>query len=235
MDQFSRTQLLIGSDALKKIKSSHVAIFGVGGVGSYAIESLARSGIGTFSIFDNDVVSISNINRQLIATHKTIGMYKVDVMKERILDINPNAVIHTYNCFFSKDTINEIDFLQFDYIVDAIDTVTSKILLIQKAKELNIDIISSMGAGNKLDPTRFVVGDIYETSICRLAKVMRKELRARSVDSLKVVYSTETAAVLIEKEDIPSIKQVPGSVSFVPSVVGLIISGEVLKDIISWG
>lgn len=235
MEQFSRTKLLIGDCALQKIKNSHVAIFGIGGVGSYTVESLARSGVGTFSIFDNDIVALSNINRQLIATHKTIGMHKVDVMKERILDINPKAVVYTYNCFFNKDVIDEIDFLQFDYIVDAIDTITSKILLIQKAKELNIDIISSMGAGNKLDPTRFVVGDIYETSICRLAKVMRKELRARKIDKLKVVYSTETAVVLFEKIDTDFKKQLPGSISFVPSVVGLIISGEVLKDIINRG
>lgn len=247
LNQFSRTELLLGKKGIENLSNSHVAIFGIGGVGSYAAEALARSGVGTFSLFDNDKVCLTNLNRQLIATRKTIGLSKVEVMKDRILEINSNANIHLYECFFSADNANDIDFSKFSYIVDAIDTVTSKIILIQKAKEYNIPIISCMGAGNKLDATKFEVADIYETSICPLAKVMRKELRQRGIDSLKVIYSKEPAITPFESSDSgcksncicpPDTKrkcsvrrQVPGSVAFVPSVAGLIIAGEVVKDI----
>lgn len=245
LEEFSRTKLLLGETAMEKLEKANVAVFGIGGVGSFVAEALARSGIGNISLIDDDVVSLSNINRQLIATRKTIGMKKVEVMRDRILDINPNAKVTIYQTFYTAETASEIDLTKFNYIVDAIDTVSSKIILIQSAKSLNIPIISSMGAGNKLDPTRFEVGDIYETSICPLAKVMRYELRKRDIKSLKVVYSKEVALTPIKDEDEQETKptsdvnrkgnprrQTPGSISFVPSVAGLILAGEVIKDII---
>lgn len=229
---FSRTELLLGEEAMEKLKNSRVAVFGIGGVGGYIVEALARSGVGSLDIIDNDAVSPSNINRQIIATHKTIGMDKVDIAKERILDINPEATVRKYKKFFTPDTSAEFDFTQYDYVVDAIDTVTGKIELIMKAKEANVPIISSMGTGNKLDPTAFEVSDIYKTSVCPLARVMRNELRKRGVKKLKVVYSKETPVTPFFKteEDVKN-KRIPASVAFVPSVAGLIIAGEVIKDL----
>lgn len=248
LNEFSRTELLLGIEGMDKLKKARVIIFGIGGVGGYTVEALARSGVGHFDIVDDDKVCLTNINRQIIATRKTIGKYKVDVMKERILEINPKAEINTYQCFFLPENANEFDFKQYDYIVDAIDTVSAKLELVIQAKEANVPIISCMGAGNKLDPTRFEVSDIYKTSVCPLAKVMRKELRVRGIEDLKVVYSKEPAMKPIEDDNkncknnciCPSgtdrkctdKRQVPGSVSFVPSVAGLIIAGEVIKDII---
>jgi len=228
-EQFSRTELLIGKDGIEKLKNSKVAIFGIGGVGSYAVEALARAGVGSFVLIDNDEVAISNLNRQIIATTKTIGIPKVEVAKQRILEINPEAKVETYQEFFMPETKGILD-ESVSYIVDAIDTVTAKIELVLRANKLNIPIISSMGTGNKLDPTRFEVTDIYKTSVCPLAKVMRKELKQRGVRKLKVVYSKEEPIKLEKDERIK--KQVPGSISFVPSVAGLIIAGEVVKDTI---
>lgn len=222
LEQFSRTELLIGKTAIEKLQKSKVAIFGIGGVGSYVVEALARIGIGNFILVDNDEVSISNINRQIIATHNTIGMPKVEVAKNRILEINPHANIEIYKEFFMPDTQGIID-NTVDYIVDAIDTVTAKIELIVRANNAGIPIISCMGTGNKLDATKFEVTDIYKTSVCPLAKVMRKELKGRGIDKLKVVYS---------KEEPINKNTIVGSVSFVPSVAGLIIAGEVVKDLI---
>ena len=230
--QFSRTELLIGKDNLEKLKQSKVAIFGVGGVGSYVVEGLVRAGIGNFILVDNDVVSLSNLNRQIIATTKTLGEPKVLVAKKRIQEINPDAKVEIYEKFFSKDTKELLD-NSIDYIVDCIDTVTSKVELIVRAKELNIPIISSMGTGNKLDPTKFEITDIYKTTICPLAKVIRKELRARNIDNLKVIYSKEIPIKPSQRESIETRKQTPGSISFVPSVAGLIISGEVVKNILN--
>lgn len=228
-DMFSRTELLLGKEKVDILKNSKVAIFGIGGVGSFVLEGLARAGIGSFILIDNDTISESNLNRQLIATTKTIGRTKVEVAKERILEINPNANIEIYKEFFMPDTREEIINESIDYIVDAIDTVTAKIELIVRAKKLNIKIISSMGTGNKLNPTKFEIADIYKTSVCPLAKVMRKELRKRDINELKVLYSREEPIRIGKnlKE-----KQVPGSISFVPSVAGLIIAGEVIKDLI---
>lgn len=228
-EQFSRTELLIGKEGLNKLKNAKIAIFGIGGVGSYVVEGLARVGVGSFILVDNDDVALSNLNRQIIATQKTIGKQKVEVAKERILEINPNAKVEIYKEFFMPDTQGIID-NSVSYIVDAIDTVTAKIELVLRANNLSIPIISSMGTGNKLDPTRFEVTDIYKTSVCPLAKVMRKELKARGIKKLKVVYSKEEPIKI--KKDETKQKQVPGSISFVPSVVGLIIAGEVVKDII---
>ncbi len=226
-DQFSRTEILLGKKAVEKLKKSKVAIFGIGGVGSYVVEGLARQGVQNFILVDNDKVNISNINRQIIATHRTIGEYKVDVAKERILDINPNAKVETYKDFFLKDEKNIID-NKLDYVVDAIDTITAKIELVVKANLLDIPIISSMGTGNKLEPTMLEVTDIYKTSICPLAKVMRKELKKRDIRNLKVVYSKEEP---IKTEEFLKTKT-NGTVSFVPAVAGLIIAGEVVKDLI---
>lgn len=223
VNQFSRTELLIGKENVKKLNKSKVAIFGIGGVGSFVMEGLVRAGIQNFILVDDDKVDITNINRQIIATTKTIGIDKVEVAKRRILEINPNAKVIAYKEFFLPESQELFD-NTIDYIVDSIDTITSKIELVIRAKKQNIPIISSMGTGNKLDPTKFEVADIYKTSVCPLAKVMRKELKARGVDSLKVVYSKE--------EPIKNNKQVPGSISFVPSVAGLIIAGEVVKDLI---
>jgi len=233
---FSRQNIVFGSDSLEKLKNSRVAVFGVGGVGGYVCEALARSGVGTLDIIDNDTVSLSNIIRQIIALHSTIGKNKVDVCKERLLDINPEITVNTHNCFFLKENENEFEFEKFDYIVDAIDTVSGKLALAVIADKLSIPIISSMGAGNKTDPTQFKVADIYKTSVCPLAKAMRKLCRDNGVKKLKVVYSEEMPTIKEELIDENSNKrQIPGSVSFVPSVVGLIMAGEVIKDLIRFG
>lgn len=229
MNIFDRSEILLGKDALEKLKGSSVAIFGVGGVGSYTVEALVRGGIGKLFLFDGDVVSQTNINRQLVATTKTVGMDKVAVAAGHCLEVNPYVQVHTEKIFFSSENANDIDFSQFDYVVDAIDTVSSKLLLIEKAKEANAPVISCMGAGNKLDPTRFEVTDISKTSVCPLAKVMRYELKKRGISKVKVVYSKEEP---IKHGLTENGKPLPGSVSFVPSVAGLIIAGEVIKDLI---
>lgn len=229
LEQFSRTELLIGKDAIEKLNKSKVAVFGIGGVGSFVVEGLARAGIGKFILVDKDKVDISNLNRQIIATHKTIGKSKVEVAKERILEINPEAEVEIFEDFFMPETTGILD-ETVDYIVDSVDTVTAKIELAVRANKLNIPIISSMGTGNKLDPTRFEVTDIYKTSVCPLAKVMRKELKLRGIKKLKVVYSKEEPIKVSSNPD--TRKQTPGSISFVPSVAGLTIAGEVIKDII---
>lgn len=249
MNQFSRSELLLGVEGIEKLKNSSVAVFGVGGVGSFTVEALARTGVGNISIFDDDKICITNINRQLIATRKTIGKNKVEVMRDRILEINPKANVEIHQVFYGPDVADQIDLSKYTYIVDAIDTVSSKLLLIEKAKETNVPIISCMGAGNKLDPTRFEVTDIYKTSICPLARTMRSELRKRGIDSLKVIYSKEPALKPIENDDkncknscvcppgterdCTARRQIPGSVAFVPSVAGLIAAGEVIKDILN--
>lgn len=239
-NQFSRTELIIGKENVEKLKNSKVAIFGIGGVGSYVVEGLVRAGVENFVLVDNDEVSISNLNRQIIATTKTIGKAKVEVAKTRILDINPNAKVEVYQEFFMPETQGILD-ESVDYIVDAVDTVTAKIELIVRANKLNIPIISSMGTGNKLDPTRFEITDIYKTSVCPLAKVMRKELKQRGIKKLKVLYSKEEPIrnkkleddeETVKEDSISRKKIVPGSISFVPSVAGLIIAGEVIKDLI---
>lgn len=229
MGIFDRSEFLIGTDALQALKNSHVAVFGVGGVGSYTVEALVRGGIGKISIFDADVVSETNINRQLVATTKTVGMDKVDVAKKHLLEVNPDIDITAEKIFFNSESADDIDFSIFDYVVDAIDTVSSKILLIEKAKESNVPIISCMGTGNKLDPTRFKITDISKTSVCPLAKVMRYELKKRGITKVKVLYSEEEP---IKHGQTENGRPIPGSVSFVPSVAGLIIAGEVIKDII---
>lgn len=234
-DKFSRTALLIGKNGVDKLKNSKVIVFGVGGVGGYTVEALARSGVSNITVVDNDTVSTSNINRQIIATVNTIGKNKVDVIKERILSINPSANVYPINEFYSPENSHKFDLSKYDYIVDAIDSVTGKIELCLQAKKSNTPIISSMGAGNKLDPTAFEVTDIFKTSVCPLAKVMRRELKLRGIDKLKVVYSKEEPIKITDTQgiEIPEGKrQIPGSISFVPSVVGLIIAGEVIKDII---
>ena len=231
MNQFSRTELLIGKDGVEKLVNAKVAIFGIGGVGSFVVEALARVGIGNFVLVDNDEVDITNLNRQIIATHKTIGKPKVEIARERILDINPNANVEVYQELFMPESKGILD-NSIDYIVDAVDTVTAKIELAVRAEKMNIPIISSMGTGNKLDPTRFEVTDIYKTSVCPLAKVMRKELKQRDIKKLKVVYSKEEPIKPLNSNEITNKKQVPGSISFVPSVAGLIVAGEVIKDII---
>ena len=228
-NQFSRTEMLIGEEGLEKLKKSKVAIFGIGGVGSYAIEGLARAGVGNFILIDNDDISITNLNRQIHAIHKTIGMAKVEVMKERILDINPNAKVETFKTFYLPNCEEKILDESITYIIDAIDTVTAKIELVMEANRLNIPIISCMGTGNKLNPTMLEVTDISKTSVCPLAKVIRKELRVRGIKKLKVVYSKEEPIKTKENEEG---KTVPGSVSFVPSVAGLIIAGEIVKEIV---
>ncbi len=232
-EEICRTALLLGNLAMKKLEESTVAIFGVGGVGGYVAEALARSGVGKIVLIDKDEVSVSNINRQIIALHSTVGKHKVDVMKERILDINPEAQIETRKTFFLPDNSDTFDFKQYDYVVDAVDTVTAKLELVMKSEEAGVPVISSMGAGNKLDATAFKVADIYETKVCPLAKVMRKELKARGIDKLKVVYSEEQPFSPDTSKLQPDTdkKRIPGSVAFVPSVVGLIIAGEVIKDL----
>ena len=233
-DQFFRTQLLLGEDGMKKLHEARVAIFGIGGVGGYVAEALARSGVGSFVLVDSDTVSESNINRQIIATYSTVGMSKTDVMKERILDINPDADVEVRKCFYLPENADEFDFSRYSYVVDAVDTVTAKIEIIMRAKESHVPVISSMGAGNKLDPTKFQVADIYRTSVCPLAKVMRHELRKRGVKELKVVYSTEEPVIHTgEEETVKQNRPAPGSVAFVPSVAGLIIAGEAVKDLIN--
>lgn len=233
LEQFSRTELLIGKDALEKLNNSKIAIFGIGGVGSYVVEGLVRAGIGNFILVDNDDVSESNLNRQIIATTNTIGKAKVEVAKERILEINPDAKVEIYKEFFMPETEGILD-NSINYIVDAIDTVTAKIELIVRANKLNIPIISCMGTGNKLDATSFEVTDIYKTSVCPLAKVMRKELKNRGIEKLKVLYSKEEPIKIdfVDEKIKMGRKQIPGSISFVPSVAGLIIAGEVVKDLI---
>lgn len=226
---FSRTELMFGSEAMKKLAESRVAVFGVGGVGGYVAEALARSGIGAIDLIDNDTVNESNINRQIIALHSTLGQYKADAMKSRIADINPECIVTGHKLFFMPDTAEQIDFSQYDYVIDAIDTVTGKIEIIMQAKAVNVPVISSMGAGNKLDPTKFEVTDIYKTSVCPLARVMRREMKNRGVKSLKVLYSTEQA---LRPQNTGEGKPVPASNAFVPSVAGLIIAGEVIKDLI---
>lgn len=232
-DQFSRTQLLIGADAVSRLKKSRVAVFGIGGVGSYTVEALARSGVGTLDLIDNDTVALTNINRQLIAVHSTIGMYKVDAAKKRLLDINPDIKINTYKTFYIPENSCDFDFSQYDYVVDAIDTVSGKIELVMQAEKAGVPIISSMGAGNKLDAAAFEVADIYKTSVCPLARVMRRELKKRGIKKLKVVYSQEEPRSPVEKsdEDPGTRRQIPASIAFVPSAVGLIIAGEVIKDL----
>ena len=231
LNQFSRTELLIGKDGIEKLKKSKVAIFGIGGVGSFVVEGLARVGIYDFVLIDNDTVSLTNLNRQLIATHETIGKDKVEVAKTRILEINPDANVEIFKEFFMPDTKGIVD-NSIDYIVDCIDTVKAKIELVVRANMLNIPIISCMGTGNKLDPTRFEITDIYKTSVCPLAKVMRKELKQRNIKKLKVVYSKEEPIKITTNEE-GKIKNIPGSISFVPSVAGLIIASEIVKDIIN--
>jgi tRNA A37 threonylcarbamoyladenosine dehydratase len=249
LNEFSRSEILLGEEAMSKLKDSTVAIFGIGGVGSYVAEALARSGVGKFVLFDDDKVCLTNINRQLIATRKTIGRKKVEVMSERILDINPNAEVEINACFYLPENADEYDFSKYSYIVDAVDTVTAKLELIMRAEEKNIPIISSMGAGNKLDPTQFEVSDIYKTSVCPLAKVMRHELKKRGIKKLKVVYSKEMPIKPMDDSNMSckvncvcppgatrkctDRRAIPGSVAFVPSVAGLIIASEVVKDLIA--
>ena len=247
LTQFSRTELLLGKEAMEKLQNSRVAVFGIGGVGGYVCEALARSGVGAFDLIDDDKVCLTNLNRQIIATYKTIGKYKTDVMKERILDINPKADVRVHKCFFLPENADEFPYEDYDYMVDAVDTVTAKISLVMKAQEKHIPIISSMGAGNKLDGSQFKVADIYKTKVCPLAKVMRRELKKRGVKKLKVVYSTEPP---VEQQEDMSIscrkncicppgakhkcterRAIPGSIAFVPSVAGLILAGEVVKDL----
>ena len=235
--RFSRTELLIGKEGLDKLKSARIAVFGIGGVGAYVAEALARSGVGSLDLIDNDTVDISNINRQLIALTSTVGRFKTEVMRERINDINSDCRVYEHRCFYLPENRDEIDFTKYDYIVDAVDTISAKIDIIVRAKELDIPVISSMGAGNKLNPADFEVADIYDTSVCKLAKVMRRELKARGVTDLKVVYSKEINTLRYEAElDEKSLsskkRSIPASIAFVPPVVGLIIASEVVKDII---
>ena len=247
LTQFSRTELLLGKEAMDRLKNARVAVFGIGGVGGYVCEALVRTGVGYFDLIDDDKVCLTNLNRQIIATRKTVGKYKTEVMKERMLEINPDVKVEIHNCFFLPENAKDFPFEEYDYIVDAVDTVTAKIALVMKAKEMNIPIISSMGAGNKLDASKFEVADIYETSVCPLAKVMRRELKKRKVDSLKVVYSKEKARTPIEDMSIsckahcvcpPGVQRkctdrraIPGSTAFTPSVMGLIMAGEIVNDI----
>lgn len=251
LNQFSRTELLLGQEGMEKLYRARVAVFGIGGVGGYTVEALARSGVGTLDLIDDDKVCLTNLNRQIFATRKTVGQYKVDVAQQRILEINPKAVVHTYKTFYAPQTAELFDFSQYDYVVDAIDTVTGKLELVEQAEKAGVPIISSMGAGNKMDPTAFEVADIYETSVCPLARVMRKELKKRGIEKLKVVYSKEPPMTPIDDMAIScrtncicppetarkctQRRQVPGSNAFVPPVVGLIIAGEVVKDLTGVG
>ncbi|RHT01373.1 tRNA threonylcarbamoyladenosine dehydratase [Firmicutes bacterium AM41-11] len=242
MNEFSRTELLIGQAALEKLQNSRVAIFGVGGVGGYVCEALVRSGVGHFDLIDNDTVSLTNINRQIIALHSTIGKLKVDVMKERMLDINPDVDVSVHPCFYLPETADQFDFSNYDYVVDAIDTVTGKIEIIVQADAHQVPVISSMGAGNKLNPAMMEVSDIYKTSVCPLARVMRRELKKRHIKHCKVVYSKEKAIqpsqaslekYVADSEENFTKKSIPGSTAFVPSVAGLILASEVIKDLIT--
>lgn len=229
---FSRTALLIGEDQIENLKTKRIAVFGVGGVGGYVVEALARTGIGHLVLIDNDTVSLTNINRQIIALHSTIGKYKVDVMRERVLDINPELEVNVHRCFFLPENSAEFDFSSYDYVVDAVDTVTAKLQIIEMAKAANVPVISCMGAGNKLDPTAFVVTDIANTKICPLARVMRRELKKRGIDHCKVVYSTEPPIAPSQSEEETNKRATPGSVAFVPSVAGLIAAGAVIEDLL---
>lgn len=233
LNQFSRTELLIGKEGVEKLSKSRVAIFGIGGVGGYVAEALVRSGIGAIDLIDNDKVSLTNINRQIIATHKTIGMYKVDAAENRLKDINPNVKITKYNLFFTPETAENIDFSKYDYVIDAIDTVIGKLEIIEKAKKSNIPVITSMGAGNKLYPEMFEIADISKTSVCPLAKVVRQELKKRNIKKVKAVFSKEIPIKPgISEEQSNTKRQIPASIAFVPSAVGLIIAGEVVRDLI---
>lgn len=247
LNQFSRTELLIGKEALERLSKAHVAVFGIGGVGGYVVEALVRSGIGNFDLIDDDKVCLTNLNRQIIATRDTIGRHKVEVMRERILSINPDAEVTTHRCFYLPENARDFDFSSYDYVVDAVDTVTAKLEIVMRAKESNIPVISCMGVGNKLNPTQLEIADIYKTSVCPLAKVMRRELRKRGVDKLKVLYSKEEPITpLDDSEDTcrehcvcppgttrkcTQRRAIPGSISFVPSAAGLIIASEVVKDL----
>ena len=247
LNQFSRTQLQFGPEGMEKLHKARVAVFGIGGVGGYTVEALARSGIGTIDLIDDDRVCLTNINRQIFATRKTVGQYKVDVAEARILEIDPKVIVHKHRTFYGPQTADQFDFTRYDYVVDAIDTVTGKLELAEQAKKAGVPIISSMGAGNKLDPTAFEVADIYETSVCPLARIMRRELKKRGIEGLKVVYSREPPLTPIDDLSIScrthcicppgtarkctQRRQVPGSNAFVPSVVGLIIAGEVVKEL----
>ena len=238
-EQFIRTAMLLGEDAVEKLKAARVAVFGIGGVGGYTVEALARSGVGALDLIDSDTVSVSNINRQILATHSTVGMPKVEAARKRILDINPDCLVRTHQVFYTPETADQFDFTAYDYIVDAIDTVTGKLMLVQAAKDAGTPIISSMGTGNKLDPTAFRVADIHETSVCPLARIIRKECRKRGIEKLKVVYSTEDPIKTQLPPDDPAWAELPegrnalpGSVCFVPAVAGMIIAGEVIKDLI---
>ncbi|MGN0708557.1 MAG: ThiF family adenylyltransferase [Faecalibacterium sp.] len=236
-NQYSRTQLLLGAAAMEKLKASRVAVFGVGGVGGYVVEALARSGIGALDLIDNDIVCLSNLNRQIIATRSTVGQYKVDAAERRVHDIDPDIRVTTYKTFYLPETAAQFDFTRYDYVVDAIDTVSGKLGLVMQAQAAGVPIICAMGAGNKMDPARFEVADIYDTSVCPLAKVMRTECRKRGVRHLKVVYSKEPALKPVGdagEEPGPGRRAVPGSISFVPSAAGLIIGGEVIKDLIGY-
>lgn len=248
LNQFSRTELLLGKESMDQLAEARVAVFGIGGVGGFAVEALVRSGVGSIDLIDDDKVCLTNLNRQIIGTHKTVGKYKVDVMKERILEINPNCKVEVYKCFYLPETKDVFDFRQYSYVLDAVDTVTAKIQLVMEAREAGTPIISSMGAGNKMNPTEFQVADIYKTSVCPLAKVMRRELKKRGVEHLKVVYSKEQP--IRPKEDMSiscrtncicppgaerkctTRRDIPGSNAFVPSVVGLIMASEVIKDLV---
>ena len=247
LNQFSRTQLLLGESAMQELANKRVAVFGIGGVGGYACEALVRSGVEAFDLIDDDKVCLTNLNRQIIATRKTVGKYKTEVMKERILEINPDAKVEARKCFYLPENAHEFDFSEYDYVVDAVDTVTAKLEIIMRAKECNVPVISCMGAGNKLDPTQFEVADIYKTTVCPLARVMRRELKKRGVKKLKVVYSKEQPTRPIEDMSIScrshcvcppgtvhkctERRDIPGSIAFVPSVAGLILAGEVIKDL----
>ena len=247
LNQFSRTELLLGKEGMERLANARVAVFGIGGVGGYVCEALVRSGVGAFDLIDDDKVCLTNLNRQIIATRKTVGRYKTEVMKEHMFEINPNVKVTMHNCFFLPENADEFPFEEYDYVVDAVDTVTAKISLVMKAQEAGVPIISSMGAGNKLDASKFQVADIYKTKVCPLAKVMRRELKKRGVKKLKVVYSEEMPIQPVDdmaiscrtncicppgaKHKCTDRRAIPGSVAFVPSVVGLIIAGEVVKDL----
>ncbi len=243
LNQFSRTELLLGKEAISKLSKSRVAVFGIGGVGGYAVEALARSGVGTLDLIDNDKICMTNLNRQIIALHSTLGKYKVDVAKDRVLDICPDIKVNTHKCFFMPDTTDDFDFSEYDYVIDAIDTVSGKLEIIKRAKLAGTPVISAMGAGNKLDPTAFQVADIFDTRVCPLAKVMRYELKKAGIKDVKVVYSEEKPTRPINntrasnnnlnKSD-TSHKEIPGSNAFVPSAAGLIIAGEVIKDLVGY-
>ncbi|MBP1532326.1 MAG: tRNA threonylcarbamoyladenosine dehydratase [Alphaproteobacteria bacterium] len=231
--QFSRTELLLGSPAIAKLHNSRVAVFGIGGVGGYIVEALARAGVGKLDLIDNDTISLSNINRQIIALHSTIGEYKVDVAAKRALDINPNINIRVRKCFFLPENATDFNFAEYDYVADAIDTIAGKIALIEQARQAGTPVISAMGAGNKLDASAFKVADISKTAVCPLAKVMRKELRSRGINHLKVVYSEEAPLQPAACDESTAKRQTPGSVSYVPPVVGLIMAGEIIKDLLA--